>query len=50
MEPQKNLHRKENISLNVLVISRKKDSKKLKTNEKIIEQDKEIKEGNEGKC
>lgn len=30
MEPQKNLHRKENISLNVLVISERKTQKNLK--------------------
>ena len=43
MEPQKNLHRKENISLNVLVISERKTQKNLKQMVKIIEQDKEIK-------
>ena len=43
MEPQKNLHRKENISLNVLVISERKTQKNLKKMVKIIEQDKEIK-------
>ena len=36
MEPQKNLHRKENISLNVLVISERKTQKNLKQMVKII--------------
>ena len=43
MEPQKNLHWKENISLNVLVISERKTQKNLKQMVKIIEQNKEIK-------
>ena len=43
MEPQKNLHWKENICLNVLVISERKTQKNLKQMVKIIEQNKEIK-------
>ena len=43
MEPQKNLHWKENISLNVLVISERKTQRNLKQMVKIIEQNKEIK-------
>ena len=43
MEPQKNLHWKENISLNVLAISERKTQKNLKQMVKIIEQNKEIK-------
>ena len=43
MEPQKNLHWKENTSLNVLVISERKTQKNLKQMVKIIEQNKEIK-------